>query len=82
MLNSDRLRRLDDACLPYEKKNLPRREGEFERLVDCIECGLCISACPSALTSSSYLGPAVIAAAEQRLPANEKSAVDPFCRQP
>ncbi len=53
-----------EACLPYEKKSLPKREGEFERLVDCIECGLCISACPSALTSSSYLGPAVIAAAE------------------
>jgi succinate dehydrogenase / fumarate reductase iron-sulfur subunit len=55
---------VSEACLPYEKKTLPKREGEFERLVDCIECGLCISACPSALTSSSYLGPAVIAAAE------------------
>jgi succinate dehydrogenase/fumarate reductase iron-sulfur protein len=58
--------RLDEACLPFEKKNLAKNEGEFERLVDCIECGLCISACPSALTSSSYFGPAVIAAAEQR----------------
>jgi succinate dehydrogenase / fumarate reductase iron-sulfur subunit len=32
------------------------------RLADCIECGLCISACPVALTSPEYLGPAVLAA--------------------
>ncbi|MDD5369095.1 MAG: 2Fe-2S iron-sulfur cluster-binding protein [Anaerolineaceae bacterium] len=31
------------------------------RLNDCIECGLCISACPIATTSSEYLGPAVLA---------------------
>jgi succinate dehydrogenase/fumarate reductase iron-sulfur protein len=55
---------LEDACLPFEKKAESRDDEEFERLVDCIECGLCISACPSALTSSSYYGPAVIAAAE------------------
>jgi succinate dehydrogenase / fumarate reductase, iron-sulfur subunit len=56
---------VEDACLPYEKKSLGRQDGKYERLVDCIECGLCISACPSALTSSSYFGPGVIAAAEQ-----------------
>ena len=33
------------------------------RLVDCIECGLCISACPVQATDPDYLGPAVIAAA-------------------
>jgi succinate dehydrogenase / fumarate reductase iron-sulfur subunit len=32
--------------------------------VDCIESGQCISACPSALTSSSYIGPAILAAAQ------------------
>jgi len=52
------------ACLPYEIAEIRRDDEHFERLVDCIECGLCISACPSALTSSTYLGPAVIAAAQ------------------
>jgi succinate dehydrogenase / fumarate reductase iron-sulfur subunit len=32
------------------------------RLVDCIECGMCVSACPVALTQPEYLGPAVMAA--------------------
>jgi succinate dehydrogenase / fumarate reductase iron-sulfur subunit len=35
------------------------------RLADCIECGLCISACPAAMTSPAYLGPAVLAGAQQ-----------------
>ncbi len=48
-----------DARLPYEE---PPDQAEAERLVDCIECGLCISACPPAATSEGYLGPAVLAA--------------------
>ncbi len=56
---------LEQACLPYEKQDLRQDDERFERLVDCIECGLCISACPSALTLTTYLGPAVIAAAHQ-----------------
>ncbi len=39
-------------------------DGQYIRLADCIECGLCISACPSAATSSEYLGPAVLASAQ------------------
>jgi succinate dehydrogenase / fumarate reductase iron-sulfur subunit len=40
------------------------REAQVEmlRLSDCIECGMCISACPVALTTPAYLGPAVLAA--------------------
>ena len=38
--------------------------GRFE---SCIECGLCISACPVAATSSQYLGPAVLAAAKRNM---------------
>lgn len=34
---------------------------DLERLNDCIECGLCISACPIATTTSSYVGPAILA---------------------
>jgi succinate dehydrogenase / fumarate reductase iron-sulfur subunit len=32
------------------------------RLVDCIECGLCMSACPVAATDDQYFGPAALAA--------------------
>jgi succinate dehydrogenase / fumarate reductase iron-sulfur subunit len=33
------------------------------RYEDCIECGICVSACPIAGTDPSYLGPATLAAA-------------------
>ena len=44
---------------------IPMTAGNYERLADCIECGCCISACPIALTTPAYLGPAVLAAAQQ-----------------
>lgn len=37
----------------------------IQQLIDCIECGLCVSACPAANTSAAYLSPAVLAAAQQ-----------------
>lgn len=40
-------------------------DDDLLRLSDCIECGLCISACPIALTTSAYVGPAVLAGAQQ-----------------
>jgi succinate dehydrogenase / fumarate reductase, iron-sulfur subunit len=40
---------------------------DFVRLEDCIECGLCLSACPVASTSHDYVGPAALAAAERLL---------------
>jgi succinate dehydrogenase / fumarate reductase iron-sulfur subunit len=46
-----------------------RPSGEDEdilRLTDCIECGLCISACSVMSTDSSYLGPAALAAIQLR----------------
>jgi succinate dehydrogenase / fumarate reductase iron-sulfur subunit len=51
---------ITDACLPFEKKH--QHQNGYERLVDCIECGLCVSACPAASTNKDYLGPAVLAA--------------------
>ncbi len=42
---------------------LTERTSGWQRFETCIECGLCISACPIAATSESYLGPAVLAAA-------------------
>ncbi len=42
------------------------RDPEMQRLVDCIECGMCISACPIAGTTPTYLGPAVLAAVQHQ----------------
>jgi succinate dehydrogenase / fumarate reductase iron-sulfur subunit len=55
---------LSNASLPHEKQTRP---DSFERLSDCIECGMCISACPVALTTEKYIGPGVLAAIEQNL---------------
>jgi succinate dehydrogenase / fumarate reductase iron-sulfur subunit len=37
----------------------------FERFEDCIECGLCLSACPIAATTDEYVGPAALATAQR-----------------
>lgn len=51
---------------PAKIKSGPEPEDhEFVRLSDCIECGLCISACPIVTTTMDYLGPAVLAGAQQ-----------------
>ena len=51
---------------PLTEDVYPAKNGsESKRLVDCIECGLCISACPVAATDPDYLGPASLAAAQQ-----------------
>jgi succinate dehydrogenase / fumarate reductase iron-sulfur subunit len=63
----DSVQPLSSANLPYEKD--PRdsdADSHSERLIDCIECGLCISACPPAKTDSDYLGPAVLAAIQSQ----------------
>jgi succinate dehydrogenase / fumarate reductase iron-sulfur subunit len=39
----------------------------YERFEDCIECGLCLSACPIAAASDAYVGPAALAAAQRIL---------------
>lgn len=45
----------------------PEGHDAYMRLEDCIECGLCLSACPIAATACDYLGPAALAAAERLL---------------
>jgi succinate dehydrogenase / fumarate reductase, iron-sulfur subunit len=47
----------------------------FGRYEDCIECGLCVSACPIAGSDSLYLGPAALAAAWRTV--QEPSGADP-----
>jgi succinate dehydrogenase / fumarate reductase iron-sulfur subunit len=58
-------------------------EGQFSRFEDCIECGLCVSACPVSGTDPLYWGPAALAAAARlvdeprgRDPAPVLAAVD------
>lgn len=48
-----------------DSKGKFEKEDDLLKLADCIECGLCISACPIALTTPAYLGPAVLAGAQQ-----------------
>jgi succinate dehydrogenase / fumarate reductase iron-sulfur subunit len=48
-----------------DSKGRTTESEEMLRLSDCIECGLCISACPIAATTPAYLGPAVLAGAQQ-----------------
>lgn len=45
----------------------PEGQGPFVRLEDCIECGLCISACPIASTEDDYIGPAALSSAQRLL---------------
>ncbi len=56
---------VEKAALPHQSEPQRDESGDYTRLVDCIECGLCISACPPASTSASYLGPAALAAIQQ-----------------
>jgi succinate dehydrogenase / fumarate reductase iron-sulfur subunit len=48
----------------------------FTRFENCIECGLCLSACPIAATDSRYLGPAGLAAAQRAV--EEPRGADAF----
>ncbi len=51
-------------------------EPGMERLVDCLECGLCVSACPACATNAEYMGPATMASAQLKMIAEGVSTVD------
>lgn len=45
----------------------PEGIDAYARFEDCIECGLCLSACPVAATDDAYVGPAALAYAQRML---------------
>jgi succinate dehydrogenase / fumarate reductase iron-sulfur subunit len=62
--------RLDAAAMPLLRASEtaggatpPENIKAFARFENCIECGLCLSACPIARTNHDYIGPAALAAA-------------------
>jgi succinate dehydrogenase/fumarate reductase iron-sulfur protein len=75
----DQVAMVDSANLGYESD--PQDGGNYERLVDCIECGCCISACPIALTTPAYLGPAVLAAIQHSYEQSPAPALLDFADQ-
>ena len=50
---------------PEPVHRIPEGIAQLTRLENCIECGLCVSACPISGIDPSYLGPAALAAAER-----------------
>jgi succinate dehydrogenase / fumarate reductase iron-sulfur subunit len=52
--------RQDDQLAGLGERNVSQ---PFARYEDCIECGLCVSACPITGSDSRYLGPAALTAA-------------------
>jgi succinate dehydrogenase/fumarate reductase iron-sulfur protein len=44
---------------------LPENLSRFNRFEKCIECGICMSACPTMATDDKFLGPAALAAIYQ-----------------
>jgi len=60
----------EEHALVRESEFLPEADApegieSFERYEDCIECGLCLSACPVVVTAERYVGPAALAWAER-----------------
>jgi succinate dehydrogenase/fumarate reductase iron-sulfur protein len=45
----------------------PGEADGYVRLEDCIECGLCLSACPIGAPATGFVGPAALAAAQRLL---------------
>ena len=49
------------------RRTVPDGIDAYERFEDCIECGLCLSACPVVATDDTYVGPAALAYAQRML---------------
>ncbi len=56
-----------ETIRPDGKTILPDGLERFGRFENCLECGLCLSACPVMTTDPHFLGPMTLAAAERLL---------------
>lgn len=54
----------NEGVASWQTVQAGENDSPYTRLADCIECGLCISVCPAAMTSPAYIGPAVLAGAQ------------------
>jgi succinate dehydrogenase / fumarate reductase iron-sulfur subunit len=63
------------ASETFPEAEVPEGHDTYVRLEDCIECGLCLSACPVAATACDYVGPAALSAAQRLL--EEPRGTDP-----
>ncbi len=52
-----------ECIQPTPNRDFPDLPTGYNRLENCIECGLCMSACPVVGSDSRYSGPALLAAA-------------------
>ncbi len=59
--------RESEPLRPNGLLELPDGIVDFTRFESCIECGLCLSACPSMAADPFYLGPVALAMAERAL---------------
>jgi succinate dehydrogenase / fumarate reductase iron-sulfur subunit len=60
--------RMQTAAMPIVGPADPLAAGDtsdYNRFEDCIECGMCVSACPVMAANSGYVGPAALAAVER-----------------
>ncbi len=57
---------------------VPDGVDAYERFEDCIECGLCLSACPVVATDDTYVGPAALAYAQRMLEEPRGADVGPI----
>jgi len=56
-----------ETLRPDKRTILPEGLETFGRFENCLECGLCLSACPVMATDPQFLGPMALAAAERAL---------------
>jgi succinate dehydrogenase / fumarate reductase iron-sulfur subunit len=63
------MNRYNQAGMPYIRRSefnpqatVPQGIAFYNRYENCIECGICVSACPVAGSDPQYLGPAAMAA--------------------
>ena len=84
----DFFQKLDEIDSPHVQpvNDLPQGKGihtqkhhendGFYRLTDCLECGLCVSACPASATDNEYLGPAALAGGQLAYLGGSKKTLD------